>query len=63
MVAPAHALVSEYLHETWDPAHIGQLMACMSAQAAGQGAGSGAPFRIDLLTRDYQQAGQGRAHS
>ncbi|GFR39667.1 hypothetical protein Agub_g138, partial [Astrephomene gubernaculifera] len=59
VVSPAHTLAADYLHEAWQPQLVGQLLDCMMAAptAAGEGEEGGEPpaFRIDLMTRRYEE--------
>lgn len=65
MVAPHHALAADYLHETWDPQHIAELMDCLrAAPAPGESSGGAAgecSYRLDLMTRDFDKVGSAGA--
>ncbi|KAG2444954.1 hypothetical protein HXX76_001690 [Chlamydomonas incerta] len=54
---PAHVLVADYLHEAWDPAQVQQLLACMDPDPSAPG--GGAAFRLDLMTRRYEEVRAG----
>ncbi|KAG2448487.1 hypothetical protein HYH02_006378 [Chlamydomonas schloesseri] len=54
---PAHVLVADYLHDTWDPEQVKQLLGCMDPDPSAPG--GGAAFRLDLMTRRYEQVHAG----